>query len=431
MPERSAGTLGPPATFGGVPGLSDLGPDTVDSILRAAEEGEAEDAQVVYGETERVTHLYVVQTGRVRLERAGSSAERVRWVGPGEAFGWHDRTGVRGERATSDGPSALLRIPGTALLEALASERARSERLRAFVGGLPAAVGEGATRPAGAAARRLLRRMTEKARQWLRSPTPYRALLGYALFFGGWYLAVEAWALPRFDRLPGITQVVREWLSKDPTFGLSVYTPEYYAHIWASLRRVGIAFFLATAAGVPVGLAFGASTTFREYAFPLFELLRPVPIPAWIPLAILVFSGAEAPVIFLTLLASFFATALNTYLGVRSIDPKYLLAARCLGATPWQVFRHVIVPGSLPFMLTGLQISVGVAWFSIAAAEMCSGQFGLGYVINTSYTMVKFPTIVIGMLTLGILGFATSAVVRIVGDRLVVWRVRELSMEKP
>jgi ABC-type nitrate/sulfonate/bicarbonate transport system permease component len=272
--------------------------------------------------------------------------------------------------------------------------------------------------------------MTARVFQWLRSPAPYRRLLGYVLFFGGWYLAVEAWALPHFDRLPGITEVVHEWLSKDPTFGLSIYTPEYYAHIGSSLRRVGIAFFLATLMGVPVGLALGSSTIFREYVFPIFELLRPVPIPAWIPLAILVFSGTEAPIVFLTFLASFFATALNTFLGVRSIDPQYVLAARCLGASSSQVFRHVVVPGALPFVLTGLQISVGVAWFSIAAAEMCSGQFGLGYVINTSYTEVKFPTIVIGMLTLGILGFATSALVRLVGERLVVWRARELSMER-
>jgi len=417
MPEPSARTQLLRATLGNVPGLGDLSSDAVDSIVLAAEEGETEDGQLVYGGTEIVTHLYVVRAGRVRLERAGSAAERTRWAGSGETFGWHTLTGIRGERATSDGATTLLRIPERALLQALASAPLRREQLRASVGGRAGAIGA--------------RAKTSSEAQWFRSPAPYRRLLGYALFFGGWYLTVEAWALPHFDRLPGITEVVHEWLSKDPTFGLSVYTPEYYAHIGSSLRRVGIAFSLATALGVPVGLALGSSTTFREYVFPVFELLRPVPIPAWIPLAILVFSGAEAPIVFLTFLASFFATALNTFLGVRSIDPKYVLAARCLGASPWQVFRHIVVPGALPFVLTGLQISVGVAWFSIAAAEMCSGQLGLGYVINTSYTEVKFPTIVIGMLTLGILGFATSALVRLVGERLVVWRARELSMERP
>jgi NitT/TauT family transport system permease protein len=263
--------------------------------------------------------------------------------------------------------------------------------------------------------------------QWFRSPGPYLTLLGYALFLGAWYLAVELLALPRFAKLPGLTQVVHEWLSRDPTFGLSIHTPIYYHHIWVSLRRIGIAFSLATALGVPVGLLLGWSTTFREYVFPVFEVLRPIPILAWVPLAIVIFSGSETPVVFLAFLASFFATALNTLLGVRSIDAHYVLAARCLGASRAQVFRHVIVPGALPFIFTGLQISIGVAWFSLAAAEMVSGQFGLGYLINTSYTMVQYPTIIIGMLTLGLVGYATSAAVRFVGGRLMTWRTRELA----
>jgi ABC-type nitrate/sulfonate/bicarbonate transport system permease component len=268
----------------------------------------------------------------------------------------------------------------------------------------------------------------EKVREVLTSPASCRMLLGYALFFGSWYLAVEVLALPRFAKLPGITQVVHEWLSRDPVFGLSIHTPVYYDHIWASLRRIAIAFFLATTLGVPTGLLLGWSTTFREYVFPVFELLRPVPILAWVPLAIIVFSGTETPVVFLTFLASFFATALNTQLGVKSIDPRYILAARCLGASSWQTFWHVVVPCSLPFVFTGLQISIGVAWFSLAAAEMVSGQFGLGYLINTSYTMVQYPTIIIGMLTLGFAGYATSAAVRVAGNHLMTWRMRELAL---
>jgi ABC-type nitrate/sulfonate/bicarbonate transport system permease component len=115
-------------------------------------------------------------------------------------------------------------------------------------------------------------------------------------------------------------------------------------------------------------------------------------------------------------------------LGVESIDVSYIRAADCLGATRWQVFRHVIVPGAMPFIFTGLQISVGVAWFSLVAGEMVSGQYGLGYVINTSYTMVRYPTIIIGMATLGLVGYVTSAAVRVVGDYLMQWRTRELAL---
>jgi ABC-type nitrate/sulfonate/bicarbonate transport system permease component len=263
---------------------------------------------------------------------------------------------------------------------------------------------------------------------WLKSPRPYLMLIGFTIFLGFWYLSVEVWKLPRFSEMPGPTEVFREWFSKDPTYGTSIFTPEYYMHIWVSTRRIMIAFFLATAIGVPLGLFLGWSERFKQYAFPVFELPRPVPPLAWVPLAIVMFKGSESPVIFLTFLASFYATALNTMLGVESIDVSYVRAANCLGATRWQVFRHVIVPGSMPFIFTGLQISVGVAWFSLVAGEMVSGQYGLGYLINTSYTMVRYPTIVIGMMTLGIVGYITSATVRLVGDYLMQWRTRELAL---
>ncbi len=263
---------------------------------------------------------------------------------------------------------------------------------------------------------------------WLRSPRPYLMLIGFTLFLGFWYFAVEVWKLPRFAEMPGPTAVLREWFSRNPVYGLSVFTPEYYLHIWVSTRRIAIAFFLATAIGVPLGLFLGWSQRFKQYVFPVFELLRPVPPLAWVPLAIVMFQGSETPVIFLTFLASFYATALNTMLGVESIDVSYIRAASCLGANRWQVFRQVIVPAALPFIFTGLQISIGVAWFSLVAGEMVSGQYGLGYLINTSYTMVRYPTIVIAMATLGLVGYLTSAAIRMLGDYMMQWRTRELAL---
>ena len=265
-------------------------------------------------------------------------------------------------------------------------------------------------------------------RQWIKSPRPYLMAIGFTLFIGFWYLSVEVWRLPRFRDMPGITAVVKEWLNPNPAYGLSIYTPEYYQHIGVSVWRVTKAFLLATVLGVSVGLFLGWSKKFKEYVFPVFETLRPIPILAWVPIAIVMFVATESAVIFLTFLASFFATALNTMLGVESIDESYSRAAYCLGANKWQVFREVIVPGAMPFIFTGLQISVGVAWFSLVAGEMVSGEFGLGYVINTSYTMVRYPTIVIGMVTLGAVGYVTSALVRMVGDYMMQWRVRELAL---
>ncbi len=263
---------------------------------------------------------------------------------------------------------------------------------------------------------------------WLKSPRPYLMVMGFAAVLLFWFLSVEVWKLPRFQDMPGLTEVFTEWFSKEPYYGLSVYTPEYYKHIGISLRRIAFAFCLATGLGVPLGLFLGWSKSFREFIFPLFEVLRPIPVLAWVPLAIIMFAGSETPVVFLTFLASFFATTLNTMLGVESIDESYSRAARCLGANRWQTFRHVVIPGAMPYIFTGLQISIGVAWFSLVAGEMVSGQYGLGYLINTSYMMIEYPKIIIGMITLGIVGYSTSAMVRLLGDYLMQWRVRELAL---
>ncbi|MFT5115923.1 MAG: NitT/TauT family transport system permease protein [Parasphingorhabdus sp.] len=263
---------------------------------------------------------------------------------------------------------------------------------------------------------------------WLKSPRPYLMFIGFAFLLLFWYFSVEVWKLPRFQDMPGLTEVFTEWFSKDPYYGLSIYTPEYYQHIGISLRRIALAFCLATALGVPLGLFLGWSKTLREYIFPLFEVFRPIPVLAWVPLAIIIFSGSETPVIFLTFMASFFATTLNTMLGVESIDESYSRAAYCLGASRWQTFWHVVVPGAMPFIFTGLQISIGVAWFSLVAGEMVSGQYGLGYLINTAYMMIEYPKIIIGMITLGVIGYITSALVRVAGDYMMQWRVRELAL---
>jgi len=256
----------------------------------------------------------------------------------------------------------------------------------------------------------------------------YLMLVGFLLFLAFWYFAVDVWRLPRFSQMPGLFTVLKEWLNPDPVYGLSLYTAEYYTHIFASCVRVFVAFALATVLGVSLGLFMGWSTKVREYVFPVFEMLRPIPILAWVPLAIIMFTGLETPVIFLAFLASFFVTTLNTMLGVDSIDESYFRAAQCLGANDRQVFTNVVIPGSMPFIFTGLQISIGVCWFSLVAAEMVSGQYGLGYVINTSYTNVRYPTIIIGMVTLGFVGYATSAMVRMIGNRLMQWRMREIAM---
>ncbi|MFL6572280.1 MAG: ABC transporter permease subunit [Burkholderiales bacterium] len=397
----------------------------------------------IYSAGDRADDIFVVVSGRVdhvfkpEVEAREPHKRMIR----GGVFGWVGLLLGQTQRlATVNAaePTEVLRIDTEVLVGLLESEPLEGGHVMERFAGM---IQREFTLPALLAqVRRLSGPLTEEMSSlsltmyrlslWLRSPRPYLMAIGFGLFLGFWYLAVEVWKLPRFREMPGLTAVVKEWLSPAPTYGLSLYTEEYYQHIIVSVWRVTKAFFLATFLGVSFGLLLGWSRPFKQYVFPLFEMLRPIPILAWVPLAIVMFIATESAVVYLAFLASFFATALNTMLGVESIDESYVRAANCLGASRWQVFRHVIIPGALPFIFTGLQISIGVSWFSLVAAEMVSGQYGLGYVINTSYVMVRYPTIVIGMVTLGIVGYLTSAMVRIAGDYLMEWRVRELALSE-
>jgi len=250
----------------------------------------------------------------------------------------------------------------------------------------------------------------------------YQAAIGIGAFFLLWYLFVDLFAIWRFGKLPKLVESVEEWLNPDPVFGVSLFTEEYYRHIWASIVRVFIAFFFATIFGVAIGILMGWKRIFFGLTFPMLEIMRPIPILAWVPLAIILLPGRELPIIGLTFLAAFFVSVLNTLLGVRAIDKVYFRAAQSLGMSDWQLLWHVIVPGALPYIFVGLQIAMGACWFSLVAAEILSGSAGLGYKVWETYYYVQFPTMVSTMATLGFFGYMSSALVRIVGNRLMRWR---------
>jgi NitT/TauT family transport system permease protein len=266
-----------------------------------------------------------------------------------------------------------------------------------------------------------------RLRRLLKSRRPYLAILGIVAFFLAWYLLVDVIRFWRFRELPGFVSSVREWLSPNPVYGVSIWTPEYYSHISASVYRVFVAFICATALGIPIGILMGWRRIFYGLTFPILELLRPIPILAWIPLAIILLPGRELPIIGLTFLAAFFVTILNTLLGVQSIDQVYFRAAKSLGFSQTAILFHIIVPGALPYIFVGLQIAMGACWFSLVASEIVSGQAGLGYKVWEAYYYVQFETMVIVMATLGFLGYVSSAIVRMIGNRLMRWRARVLA----
>lgn len=252
-----------------------------------------------------------------------------------------------------------------------------------------------------------------------------RMLIGFAVFFALWYVSTSLVAIPRFEFIPSPISVFLQWVSPNPAYGISLFTPIYYEDILVSSARVYAAFLLSVSLGAPLGILIGWSRKARDLIFPVLELLRPIPPLAWVPFAVLVLYGTELPVIFVTMLAAFFATILNTYLGVRSIDETYLRAAACLGYPRSLVLWRVIIPGALPFIFTGMEIAMGVAWFSLVGGEMIAGRSGLGYMIFDAYQQVALPNIFIGMITLGVLGWLSSAAIRRLGQFLMAWHNKD------
>lgn len=211
----------------------------------------------------------------------------------------------------------------------------------------------------------------------------------------------------------------------------AVVRPNYWRSVLVSTLRVYGAFLVAVAVGVPLGLLIGWNVVFGDFVFPALEMLRPIPPIAWIPLTILAIPTLElfvlgeafavkSSIVFITFLGAFFPILLNTIEGVRGIDEEYRRAAETLGAGVGQRFRHVIYPGALPKIHTGMVVGMGLAWVNLIAAEMIAGG-GLGFLTWSAYTGGSYPVIVVGMITIGALGYASSVAIRRIGEYQLPW----------
>jgi NitT/TauT family transport system permease protein len=200
-----------------------------------------------------------------------------------------------------------------------------------------------------------------------------------------------------------------------------VSSTKFLVNVVYSVRRILFGFAIAIAIGVPLGLMIGKYRRVSELFMPVIEILRPIPAIAWVPMSIMLWPNNEASIVFITFIGAFFPILLNTVHGVHSMDGVLIRAGRCLGAGEVRLFWNVILPGSLPHIFTGLAVGMGVAWVSLIAAEMISGQFGVGYYTWEAYSLVNYPAIVLGMITIGVLGLVCSGIIRICGVFMMPW----------
>ncbi len=237
-----------------------------------------------------------------------------------------------------------------------------------------------------------------------------------------WQMAVEfKWVSTRFFDSPvGVLKtIINKFTNKKPDGG------RLLQHIWASAKVVWLGFLLAALIGIPLGLFMGWYRLFDRIVRPLFEILRPIPSLAWIPI-VLLFLGigvqARAVIIFT---GCFVATVLNTYTGIRSTSQTLINVAKTCGASNFEIFWKVGIPSAMPMIFAGLKTSMGSAWGTIVAAEMLSSSNGLGYMIQMGRSFGVVSLIMAGIIVIGICGFISSGIIGLVEDFVLRWRPRK------
>ena len=197
-----------------------------------------------------------------------------------------------------------------------------------------------------------------------------------------------------------------------------------WEHIGASLFRVGAGFGIAVLFAIPLGLWMGWVRGAFITLNPLFQILRPISPIAWIPLAILWFGVGNASPIYLIFIASVFPMIVQTTVGVHTIEKRYLRAAENFGVTRQKLFLRVVFPATLPQIITGMRIGLGVAWLVVVAAEMIALRSGLGYmIIDSRNAGNRYDLVIAGMIIIGLIGLALDGIMRLLESmKNVRWR---------
>lgn len=191
-------------------------------------------------------------------------------------------------------------------------------------------------------------------------------------------------------------------------------------HLRDSLRREFTAFAWALSA-IPLGVAMGWWKRIHDQLDPLIEMLRPIPPLAWIPLSILWFGVGDTQNQFIIFLGIFFPILLNTIAGVRSVEPNLVRAARCLGGGEGAVLRRVVLRAAVPQIVTGVRVGLGFGWMALVAAELVGANSGLGFLINDARTLLRTDIVIVGMITIGLVGLALDLLIREFTRRAMPW----------
>ena len=248
-------------------------------------------------------------------------------------------------------------------------------------------------------------------------------LYGFLCGFGSitcfiviWFLATNGTLLGELIPRPDVvlTAMVKAIFGKIGRYSLIV-------HILWSLSRVLIAYVIAAVLGIILGLAMGWNRSVEAIFQPLFGIIRPIPPIAWIPISIIWFGLGETAKYFLIFLAAFANVTLNAWSGAKAMDRRLLGAAEMLGANRRQQFMTVALPSSVPQIFAGLQIAMSASWATVVAAEMVRSSEGVGWIITTGMNNNDIVQILVGIVAIGIVGFALAVIMRRLEEVLCRW----------
>jgi len=199
------------------------------------------------------------------------------------------------------------------------------------------------------------------------------------------------------------------------------YSGTWLDHTLSSTWRVFAGFLWGGALGTLLGLLIGLSRVVEKLFDPTVQVLRNVPVTAWVPLSLIFFGIGNQPAIFLIGLGAFFPAVLNSTHGVRQLNRTLFKAAQMMGTNQREMLARVILPAAMPAVMTGLRLSMGIAWVLVVVAEILAVRSGLGYLLNDAYQFYRNDVVIASMLSIGILGFLSDRVVVFVRDRMLEW----------
>jgi len=200
---------------------------------------------------------------------------------------------------------------------------------------------------------------------------------------------------PTFNALMAATQESKFWIS-----------------VFASLKRVLIGIGIAAIMGVPIGILVGFYPRFRGLSYSPIQFVRMISPLSWMPIAILLFASFESAIYFLIVMATICPIILNTTIGVLNINPQWIKMALNQGANNFQLIKTIVIPFSLPYMLTSLRLALGVAWIVLVPAEFLGVSSGLGYLINDARDTMEYDKLMAMIIAIGILGFSLDRLIQ-------------------